>query len=340
MSNGCLMIDILGIELTKNEIERLNHPLTGGLILFSRNFENQQQLSDLCQNIRAATNKNILIAVDQEGGRVQRFHNEFSKIPAMGTFEELELDEPERLSMITDVGWLIAIELIHSNVDISFAPVLDLNINLSKVIGDRGFSGEPERVIQYATALMQGLNSAGMKATGKHFPGHGSTIADSHFEEPVDPRSFKKISTSDMRVFKALIDNGLSGIMPAHVIYSEVDPKPACFSSHWLQSILRTQLGFQGVIFSDDLSMTGAKAMGDIRSRAQEALGVGCDMILCCNDVKSLDELLDTLPQKSSPDKNRRIQSMLCTKQELNFRALKHLPRWQKVNQQITSLDR
>jgi len=336
MSNGCLMIDILGLEISMEEIEQLNHPLTGGVILFSRNFESQSQLESLCQHIRKSTQKQILIAVDQEGGRVQRFHNEFSKLPAMGSFKNLDLPDNERLKVIKDIGWLMAAELISSGIDISFAPVLDLDIDLSTVIGDRGFSGDPQQIIEYSSALMQGMHEAGMKATGKHFPGHGSTKADSHFENPVDHRCFEEIQSRDMLVFKKLIENGLSGIMPAHVLYPEVDSKPACFSHYWLEVVLRTQLGFRGVVFSDDLSMQGAKAMGDIRSRAEEALAVGCDMILCCNDPSALTELLDTLPQKKFNDKNHRLQSMIHSKTYPSFSSLKNSPRWQRANQLTT----
>ncbi len=339
MTIGCLMLDIQGTTLSEEEMEMLAHPLTGGIILFSRNFHHQQQLEVLCTSIRKAANKSIIIAVDHEGGRVQRFHEKFTAIPAMGSFQHLELSEPIILEKISATGWLMAAELISSGIDISFAPVLDVDAKISKVIGDRGFSDKPETIISYSTAFIQGMNRAGMSATGKHFPGHGSTVEDSHFDIPVDERSLEQIRSHDLSIFKAVCKQGLSAVMPAHVIYSAVDPLPACFSPYWLQTVLRDELTFSGTVFSDDLSMAGAKAMGDIKSRAQQALSAGCDMILCCNDQKASIELLDNLPQQKNTDKVARIQSMIPKANNLSFSDLTSNTVLAETNQMIKELE-
>ena len=332
------MIDMQGVQLTSEEVEMLQHPLTGGLILFSRNFESQQQVQHLCKSIRAAAGKPILIAVDQEGGRVQRFKEAFTTLPSMGKFRYLEEEQRSVLSKITQTGWLMASELITSGIDISFAPVLDVDIGVSKVIGDRGFSDTPAQIIDYSTAFISGMKRAGMSSTGKHFPGHGSTVADSHFELPIDERSMEEIRSSDMSVFKALSQNGLSAVMPAHVIYSSVDPLPACFSPYWLQTVLRKEINFSGAIFSDDLSMAGAKSMGDIESRAAEALNAGCDMILCCNDVKATATLLDKSPQVKNADKTARIAQMYANKSAYTFSELQLQESWIKANRIVSSI--
>ncbi len=344
MSIGSLMIDLDGLTVGSHEVEKLQHPLTGGVILFSRNFENFKQLQSLCSEIKSTARQEILIAVDQEGGRVQRFHQEFSQIPAMGRFKSLAIEKPvfaesEILQLLTDTGWLMASELICAGVDISFAPVLDLDKGISEVIGERGFGGDVEQVINYSTAFMKGMNKAGMSATGKHFPGHGSTRADSHFEQPIDTRPLVKIRSEDMRVFESLINQGLKGIMPAHVIYSAADPLPACFSSFWLNDILRKELRFNGTIFSDDLSMEGAKFMGDIQSRAQEALDVGCDMILCCNDSQSLELLFDKLPQKVITKKSTRIKSMINCSSATNFQQLTQSEYWLQTHRKLLQMN-
>ena len=339
MTIGSLMLDLQGTELTVEEIDMLQHPLTGGVILFSRNFKTQIQIHELCKNIRKMAGKPILIAVDQEGGRVQRFHEKFTTIPAMGSFRHRDMSEEEILQHLAATGWLMASELISSGVDISFAPILDIDIGVSQVIGDRGFSDQPKQIIDYSTAFIKGMNSAGMSATGKHFPGHGSTIADSHFELPIDCRTMEQIREVDLSIFVALCKQGLSAIMPAHVIYSEVDPLPACFSSFWLQHILRGELNFQGTIFSDDLSMAGAKSMGDILSRAKEALSAGCDMILCCNDIQSTTTLIDQLPQKNDAEKVARIQRMISKNKQGSFEQLQATAAWQETNRMISQLE-
>jgi len=333
------MLDLDGASLTKEELEILQHPLVGGIILFSRNFQHQSQIQDLCNSIRKAVSEPILIAVDHEGGRVQRFHKEFTKLPAMGVFQNLDLPEKDILELITSTGWLMAAELIVSGVDISFAPVLDIDAKISKVIGDRGFSSKADTIINYASAFISGMNKAGMSATGKHFPGHGSTVADSHFELPVDNRSMQQIRDQDLSVFVNLCNHDLSAVMPAHVIYSAVDNVPACFSHFWLQKILRDEIGFTGVVFSDDICMEGAKVMGDITERASQALTAGCDMVLCCNNRKKAIQLLDTIPQKIDREKTARIQSMISKPAEHSFEQLISHASWQSIQTSVKQLE-
>jgi len=339
MTIGSLMLDIAGTELSAEDVELLQHPLTGGVILFTRNFINQQQIQNLCASIRKAAMNDILIAVDQEGGRVQRFKGDFTTIPAMGKFKDLALSESEILKKLSITGWLMAAELIASGLDISFAPILDLDSGISTVIGDRGFSKHPEQIIEYSSAYMEGMTRAGMSATGKHFPGHGSTKADSHFELPIDHRNLEQIRDLDLSVFAALSDRGLKAIMPAHVIYPEVDSLPACFSSYWLKTILRDELNFKGTIFSDDLSMEGAKVLGDIATRAKEALSAGCHMVLCCNDRQATIELLDNLPHKKNSEIIDRINSMRCETSQLSFQQLVSLDSWQEANKMLNELE-
>ena len=298
---GPLMIDVSAYELTHEEIDMLDHPLVGGLILFSRNYHDQKQLLDLVRHIRMVTRNDIVIAVDHEGGRVQRFRQDFSLIPAMGKiYPAAQANYAQALAKsqhwAEQFGWLMAAELLAFDIDISFAPVLDIN-GVSEVIGDRGFHQEPELIVKLASAFIQGMHRAGMKATGKHFPGHGSVREDSHIAMPVDKRSRSEIMALDMQIFKDIHQQGLlDAVMPAHVIYPAVDDLPAGFSSQWIAQILRKQLQFDGVVFSDDLSMQGAAQMGDILTRTNLALNAGCDMALVCNSPKSAALLLDSLP--------------------------------------------
>ena len=289
---GPLMIDIEGSKLTSSEIKLLAHPLVGGLILFSRNYENPEQITRLIDSIREIRPA-VIIAVDQEGGRVQRFKTGFSKLPAIAELGCLyEQDPPAALVRAKELGWLMAAEMLAVGVDISFAPVLDLNYGLSSVIGDRAFHSDPESVATLAGSYIAGMNEAGMAATGKHFPGHGAVSADSHLELPIDSRSYDDILSKDIVPFSRLV-NQLDGIMPAHIIYEKIDSSPAGFSHRWLQRILRNDLGFKGLIFSDDLSMEGAASAGNYSERAEKALAAGCDMILVCNCRAGVNELLN-----------------------------------------------
>ena len=287
------MMDLAGVRLTQQEIEQIKHPKVGGLILFTRNFESKAQLIELVRSIRAVRT-DLLIAVDHEGGRVQRFREGFSQIPAMGAiFPAAEGDIQQAKYWAKELGFLMAIELIACDIDLSFAPVLDVD-DVSEVIGNRSFSAKPEEIIELATAFIQGMSDAGMAAVGKHFPGHGSVQADSHIAIPKDLRTKQQIFDKDILPFKSLIQQDmLQGIMPAHVIYSEVDSKPAGFSHYWLQDVLRKECGFNGVIFSDDLGMEGAAVAGSFAERTDAALNAGCDMVLVCNNPKAVETLLE-----------------------------------------------
>ncbi len=300
MSLGPIMLDVVGTQLDADDIRRIQHPLVGGVILFSRNFEDCKQLSSLTSSIRAAR-QNILIAVDHEGGRVQRFREGFTNIPPMRELGRL-WDDNRKLAntLATEAGWVLAAELRAHSIDFSFTPILDMDYGDSLVIGDRAFHQDPQAINELAFYLMQGLKKGGMAAVGKHFPGHGFVVADSHVSIPVDEREFDQIAQNDMQPFRQMIDEGLPAIMPAHVIYPKVDEKPAGFSERWLKKVLRERLGFNGVIFSDDLSMEGASVGGDVTERSLAALNAGCDMILLCNRPDLADELLEKLEWKMS----------------------------------------
>jgi len=275
---GSLMLDIAGTWLTAEDRRLLRQPEVGGLILFARNIEHPAQVRELCSAIRALR-PDLLLAVDQEGGRVQRLRRGFVRLPAMGALAGQA--EAERLA--EDCGWLMATEVLAAGLDFSFAPVLDLDHGRSAVIGSRAFGGDPQAVIRLGGAFIRGMHAAGMAATGKHFPGHGWAEADSHVAIPGDERDLQSIREQDMRPFQGLARH-LDAVMPAHVIYSQVDVHPAGFSRRWLQDILRGELGYEGVVFSDDLSMAGAHVAGDAAARIEAALVAGCDMGLVCND--------------------------------------------------------
>ena len=281
---GRVMLDVAGTELDGEDRDLLAHPLVDGLILFSRNYEEPGQLRELIRAVRAVRPE-MLIAVDQEGGRVQRLREGFTRIPPMAALARRYADNPDLArAEAAALGRLMAEELRVLDIDISFAPVLDLDQGLSTVIGDRSFGAEPEQVIALASAWIAGMNSAGMAATGKHFPGHGAVAADSHNELPVDERGLDEIRGRDLRPFAELRDE-LAGIMPAHMLYPAVDEhRPAGFSPYWLRELLRGELGYAGVIFSDDLAMAGAAGAGGPAERAEAALEAGCDRVLVCND--------------------------------------------------------
>jgi beta-N-acetylhexosaminidase len=339
---GPVMVDVQGASLTDHERERLRHPLVGGVILFARNFEDRAQLTALCQEIHTERDEPLLIAVDNEGGRVQRFRSDgFTHLPAMRVFGEVWDQDPlGAMRLATESGYVLAAELRACGVDLSFTPVLDLDYGVSQVIGNRAFHRDPRVVAMLARSLIQGLMLADMSACGKHFPGHGAVEADSHHEIPVDERSLEAILQDDAAPYDWLGDMVLPSVMPAHVIYSGVDPHPAGFSPFWLQTVLRGQLAYDGVIFSDDLTMEGATVAGDILARANAALGAGCDMVLVCNRPDMADDLLARLTVKHSVDSVQRIRRLKPTKPALDWAALQADERYQharRLQSQILS---
>ena len=336
-----LLIDLAGYELAPEEIELLEHPLVAGLILFSRNFAEREQLQALIKSLREKVKKPLLITVDQEGGRVQRFREGFTQLPAMQSFAALVNDPHAQREMALETGWQMAAEMTALGIDLSFAPVLDLG-HQSKAIGDRSFHCETAQLIDLASAYIDGMQEIGMAATGKHFPGHGHVLADSHLETPFDERSKEQIFAQDIQPFQQLIaQNRLQAIMPAHVIYTQCDSQPASGSAYWLQQILRQQLGFKGAIFSDDLGMKGAGFMGDFVQRSEKALHAGCDLLLLCNERKGVEQVLDQLKLAENPAhfaaRQARLQS-LFKKQTFDWQELVRLPRWQKNRTELTAL--
>lgn len=309
---GPVMLDVEGLLLEPADIDRLRHPLVGGVILFARNFENQAQLKILVSDIHELRRPSLLVAVDQEGGRVQRFKHDFTIIPAAGMSGKLAQQDFEGAKQLAkDCGWVMAAELRSLGVDISFAPVLDLNIANNSVIGERAFEKDPDKVIELAGSYINGMDRAGMAATGKHFPGHGAVMADSHFELPTDYRELDELWGQDLKPYRALCSNDLSAVMTGHLVFPRVDTRAVTFSVKWLQEILRKKIGFQGLVFSDDLAMVAAHSQGAPSERATAALMAGCDMILYCNDPGGGDEILDNL--KVAP--SNKLHERLCLMQ-------------------------
>ena len=325
------MLDVAGLWLTPEDRQLLRQPEVGGLILFARNTESPAQVRELVRSIRALR-PDMLIAIDQEGGRVQRLRRDVLRLPALGRVAGC--DAQLQLEVAEAAAWLMATEMLACGIDISFAPVLDLDHGRSQVIGDRSLGGDPQRVSELGRAYIKGLHEAGMAATGKHFPGHGWAEADSHFDLPVDARSEAQIRQSDLQPFAALAPL-LDGIMPAHVVYTAVDNQPAGFSLRWLQDILRTELGFKGVIFSDDLSMAGAHAAGDMTQRVDAALAAGCDMLLVCNDRPAAEQALEHA-QRIAMQPSARPQALLARRVVgCDYKAQ---PRWRQSVALLRSL--
>ena len=332
---GPVMLDVQGTSLSQEDKEILQHPLVGGLIFFTRNYHSPEQIADLSQQIRQAAKRPLLIAVDHEGGRVQRFRDGFSLIPAMGKLWEMSehsLSLAKELAKQSAV--LMALEVQAVGIDISFAPVLDIN-NISDVIGDRSFHQQPDFVTDLAEAFINGLHQVGMKATGKHFPGHGSVKADSHIDLPIDTRPKADIFQQDLLPFKQLIARGkVDALMPAHVIFPDVDSQAVGFSRYWLQDILRENLGFKGVIFSDDLSMQGAASAGGYVERAEAAQDAGCDMLLLCNNRAGCVDVLDNANIAHSSTSNQRLMQLLKNSDN-NWPSLKNNSRWQHASKYL-----
>ena len=293
---GPAVIDVVGAALTDEDRNRLRHPAAGGVILFSRNYENPEQLSNLTTEIARLREPELLLCVDHEGGRVQRFREGFSAIPPMRTLGRLwDRDRDAARETARAIAYIVGAELATHDVDFSFAPVLDLDYGSSSVIGDRALHFDPTAVGALGACIVKGFADAGMGAVGKHFPGHGYAAADSHVAVPRDERTMIEIQKKDILPFRMAIEAGLAAVMPAHVVYGQVDPEPAGYSTHWLQEVLRGKLGFQGIIFSDDLSMEGASVAGGVPERARAALAAGCDMVLLCNDPAGQELLLGSL---------------------------------------------
>ncbi|MEI6737253.1 MAG: beta-N-acetylhexosaminidase [Pseudomonadota bacterium] len=289
---GPVMGDVVALELSAADVVRLMHPLMGGVVLFARNYESPEQLMRLTASIRALRTPHLIIVVDHEGGRVQRFRNGFTIIAAMRELGmRFQRNQADALKLANAVGIVIGSEMVAHGLDFSFAPVLDLDWGESTVIGERSFGRDPHSVAALAGAVIAGMHDVGVASCAKHFPGHGFVRADSHHEIPIDSRSFDAIAKDDMLPFQLLADQ-YDSVMPAHIIFKTVDQSPAGFSSHWLKQVLRKDLGFNGVIFSDDLTMEGASVAGGDTARGMAALNAGCDMVLLCNDQARCDELL------------------------------------------------
>jgi beta-N-acetylhexosaminidase len=317
------MIDIAGTRLSDLDRERLSHPLVGGMILFSRNYESPAQLQALCEEIHAL--RMMPIAVDHEGGRVQRFREGFTRLPAMRKLGNWWDSDPQAAKAAAQaLGFVLAAELRALGVDLSFAPVLDLDWSRSGVIGDRAFHCDPRAVIELAGSLIAGLRDAGMASCGKHFPGHGWVEADSHVAIPVDERGLGEMA-ADMQPYRSL---KLDGVMPAHVIYPKIDARPAGFSPVWIE-MLRKELAFDGVIFSDDLSMEGASVAGDIVARADAAWGAGCDVLLVCNAPDAVGELLARWQPRPDAVRACRIERLLPSQPALAQAELERHPAYQ-----------
>jgi beta-N-acetylhexosaminidase len=336
MTLGPVMVDVSGTTLTADDREVLGHPLVGAVILFARNYLGVEQLEELVRDIRAVRSPPLLVAVDQEGGRVQRFRDGFTELPPQRLIGRLYDSDPEAgRRLAAQCGWLLAAELRAVGVDLSFAPCVDLDYGVSEVIGDRAYHHDAEVVARLAVSAMQGMREAGMAATAKHFPGHGAVVADSHRALPVDRRPIEELG-DELLPYRRMIANGLSSIMVAHVSFPEVDDAPASLSRRWLQRELRGGLGFTGAVFSDDLSMAGAAIAGTVPERAREALAAGCDVLAICNDRPGVLDTLDELAGESDPLSQVRLVRLHGRPTSPGREALAALPRWQECHSAVS----
>lgn len=332
MTLGPVMFGLEGPILTSQEQEWLQHPASGGVILFSRNYETPEQLTELTTHIRSI--RDILIAVDQEGGRVQRFRQGFTSLPAAACYLDSCSNQQTAIEQAKTSAWLMASELLACGVDFSFAPVLDVDCGISEIIGDRAFSTHADQVTQLALAFRQGMVEAGMAAVGKHFPGHGGVALDSHLSLPEDTRSFDELLQRDLKPFTQLIAAGLEGIMPAHIIYPHIDSNPAGFSAIWVNKILRQQLHFDGAVFSDDLCMAGAAFAGNFTERACMALDAGDDMVLLCNQTDAVASVLEAAMPYITPTRERRLKAMRQRK-NIDRSSLLNSEQWQQASKML-----
>jgi len=328
MSLGPVMLDVQGTSLTAEDRELLAHPQVGGVILFSRNYEDRAQLLALCRDIHAVREPRLLVAADHEGGRVQRFREGFSHIPTMAAIgARYAEDRATALAAARASGWLIGAELLACGVDLSFAPVVDLDHGRSSVIGDRAFHSDPEVVATLATALADGMQEAGMAGVAKHFPGHGAVSEDSHAELPTDPRDPVDLEP-DLLPFRRLIAHGIAGIMTAHLLVPAVDDRIVSASPRWIEGVLRRRLGFSGAVFSDDLSMGAALGLGDAGTRAQAALAAGCDMVLICNDRAAAIAAVDALVEPPRPTSQLTLVRLHGRRQHCGTGQIQDRERW------------
>ena len=337
MSLGPLMVDFAGTELSADDREVLAHPLVGSVILFSRNYRDREQLLALTGAIKALRSPSLLIGVDHEGGRVQRFRAGFTRLPpARALGRGYTEDRRAALALAQTAGWLMAAELRAVGVDFSFAPCVDLDYGVSEVIGDRAFHSDPDAVAALSTAYATGMREAGMAATAKHFPGHGAVVADSHISLPVDRRTLEDLEP-DLRPYRVLIENHLSAVMAAHVVFPRIDDQPASLSHRWIAGILRGQLGFHGCVFADDLTMAGAAAAGDVVARARLAVAAGCDVLPICNDRSAVLAVLERFrPERMNPASQARLVRMRGRGEPpLELVAT---PRWQEAEAVIAAL--
>lgn len=331
------MLDIDGVGLTPADRDLLLEPAVGGLILFSRNYASPEQLADLVAEVRALRSPPPIIAVDHEGGRVQRFREGFTAVPPMRVLgHQYDSDQDAALALARQAGWLIASELRAAGIDLCFAPCVDLDWGVSEIIGDRAFHARPEIVAELAAEFSRGLRSAGMAAVAKHFPGHGAVVADSHQKLPVDRRDYGDL-LDDMRPYDKLVRNSLvAGVMMAHIVYRELDELPAGFSSFWIQRELRSRLGFEGAVLSDDLSMNATREFGPMPDRAKLALEAGCDMVIICNDRDAARSTVRALRDHSNPPSLVRLARLHGTGHVLR-EALLASDQWQQANSALSS---
>jgi beta-N-acetylhexosaminidase len=326
------MLDIEGTSLSPADRDLLREPAVGGVILFTRNFESVEQVADLVADIRALRSPPLLVAVDHEGGRVQRFREGFTAIPPMRRIgQEYDRDVDSGLQAARDAGWLIASELRAAGIDLCFAPCVDLDWGVSEIIGNRAFHRKPEAVAELANAFSRGLRSAGMAAVAKHFPGHGAVIADSHLKLPIDRRDYGLV-LDDMRPYERLVStSSIAGVMLAHIVFEPLDSLPAGFSEYWIQRELRSRLNFGGAVFCDDLSMKATIPYGSMAERGLLALNAGCDMILVCNDRDAAHEAVDALADYSNPLSLVRLARLHGTGHVMR-ESLLASEQWQQVN--------
>ncbi|MBI1195478.1 MAG: beta-N-acetylhexosaminidase [Gammaproteobacteria bacterium] len=335
MTAGQVFIGLRGPELTAEERELLLHPQIGGVVLFARNYVDPVQVAHLTSEIHAAREA-LLVAVDQEGGRVQRFDEGFTPLPAMGVLGRIfEKDPSGAVKATEDCGWVMARELHGVGVDLSFAPVVDMNYGRNTVIANRAFHRDPDVVAQLAAAWRRGVHAAGMAVVIKHFPGHGWVEADSHLELPVDERAMADIELADLQPFARLIAGGAEAVMMAHIRYDAIDPNPAGFSEYWVRTVLRGRFGFQGAIFSDDLDMGGAAWAGSLTDRTRTALAAGCDAVLICQLPDAVPAVLDDLGETTDPVARMRLSHLRGTRRWMRRASLLRDPEWQRRRDRV-----